>query len=66
MLKVCSSSTGGSNLFDKIEDSKDNHTRFVILSSTKNEVISKDDKASILVNLTDGHGVLTKFLQRVS
>ena len=50
-------------LFDKIEDSKDNHTRFVILSSTKNEVISKDDKTSILVNLTDGHGVLAKFLQ---
>ena len=50
-------------LYDKIEDSKDNHTRFIVLSQMQNEVISKDDKTSILVNLSDGHGVLAKFLQ---
>ena len=50
-------------LYDKIEDSKDNHTRFVILSKIQNQVISKQDKTSILVNLPDGHGVLAKFLQ---
>jgi len=50
-------------LYDKIEDSKDNHTRFIVLSGTENQVISKNDKTSILVNLSDGHGVLAEFLQ---
>ena len=50
-------------LYDKIEDSKNNHTRFVILSSLINKVKSGNDKTSILVNLTDGHGVLAEFLQ---
>ena len=50
-------------LYDRIEDSKDNHTRFVILSLTQNDVVSKKDKTSILVNLSDGHGVLAEFLQ---
>jgi chorismate mutase/prephenate dehydratase len=50
-------------LYDKIEDSKDNHTRFVILSLSQNDVVSKKDKTSILVNLSDGHGVLAQFLQ---
>ena len=50
-------------LFDNIEDSKNNHTRFVVLSLLENKVKSKNDKTSILVNLTDGHGVLAKFLQ---
>jgi chorismate mutase/prephenate dehydratase len=50
-------------LFDNIEDSKNNHTRFVVLSLSENKVKSKKDKTSILVNLTDGHGVLAKFLQ---
>ena len=50
-------------LFDNIEDSKNNHTRFVVLSSSENVVKSKKDKTSIIVNLTDGHGVLAKFLQ---
>ena len=50
-------------LFEKIEDSTNNHTRFVILSSSVNKVKSKSDKTSILVNLSDGHGVLAEFLQ---
>ena len=50
-------------LYDKIEDSKDNHTRFIVLSVTENQTQSKNDKTSILVNLSDGHGVLAKFLQ---
>ena len=50
-------------LFDKIEDSTNNHTRFVTLSSVTNKIKSKSDKTSILVNLTDGHGVLAEFLQ---
>ena len=51
------------NIFDKIEDSTNNHTRFVTLSSITNKIKSKSDKTSILVNLTDGHGVLAEFLQ---
>ena len=50
-------------LYDRIEDSKDNHTRFVVLSLSQNDVVSKKDKTSILVNLSDGHGVLAEFLQ---
>ena len=50
-------------LYDRIEDSKHNHTRFVVLSLSQNDVISKKDKTSILVNLSDGHGVLAEFLQ---
>ena len=50
-------------LYDRIEDSKDNHTRFVVLSLSQNDVISKKDKTSILVYLSDGHGVLAEFLQ---
>ena len=50
-------------LYDRIEDSKDNHTRFVVLSLSQNDVISKKDKTSILVNLSDGYGVLAEFLQ---
>ena len=50
-------------LYDKIEDSKDNHTRFVVLSLDQNQEKSNCDKTSILVNLSDGHGVLAEFLQ---
>ena len=39
-------------LYDKIEDSKDNHTRFMVCQNTENQVISKNDKTSILVNLS--------------
>lgn len=35
----------------------------MVLSLLENKVKSKNDKTSILVNLTDGHGVLAKFLQ---
>tara|TARA_B110001454_G_scaffold22572_1_gene22099 strand:+ start:237 stop:1301 length:1065 start_codon:yes stop_codon:yes gene_type:complete len=50
-------------LFDNIEDSKNNHTRFIILSNKLNDIKSGSDKTSVLVNLTDGHGVLVSFLQ---
>ena len=50
-------------LFDNIEDSQNNHTRFIILSNKLNDIKSGSDKTSILVNLTDGHGVLVSFLQ---
>ena len=35
----------------------------MILSSLVNKVKSKNDKTSVLVNLSDGHGVLAEFLQ---
>jgi chorismate mutase/prephenate dehydratase len=50
-------------LFDNIEDSKNNHTRFIVLSSALNEIKSEKDKTSILVSLPEGHGVLAGFLQ---
>ncbi|WP_457749918.1 prephenate dehydratase [Sulfurimonas sp.] len=51
-------------LFENIEDSIDNTTRFVILSDFKN-AISKEDKTSILVRLKDAveAGSLVHFLQ---
>ena len=52
-----------SDILAQLKDSKNNHTRFVVLSLLENKVKSKNDKTSILVNLTDGHGVLAKFLQ---
>ncbi len=50
-------------MFENIEDSTDNTTRFVILSDFKNG-ISKDDKTSILVKLKDASkaGSLVHFL----
>ena len=35
----------------------------MVLSLSQNDVVSKKDKTSILVNLSDGHGVLAEFLQ---
>lgn len=51
-------------MFENIEDTLDNTTRFVILSDFKN-AISKDDKTSILVKLKDPlkAGALVHFLQ---
>lgn len=51
-------------MFENIEDEQGSSTRFVILSSFKNQV-SKDDKTSILVRLKDGvkAGSLVNFLQ---
>ncbi len=51
-------------MFENIEDTLDNTTRFVILSDFKN-AISKDDKTSVLVKLKDPlkAGALVNFLQ---
>jgi len=51
-------------MFDNIEDEHDSHTRFVILSDFKN-LISHEDKTSILVRLNDAvkAGSLVHFLQ---
>ncbi len=51
-------------MFNNIEDTLDNTTRFIILSDFKNN-ISKDDKTSILVKLKDPlkAGALVDFLQ---
>ena len=50
-------------LFVFFLDSKNNHTRFIVLSSALNEIKSEKDKTSILVSLPEGHGVLAGFLQ---
>ncbi len=51
-------------MFENIEDTHDNTTRFVILSDFKN-AISGEDKTSILAKLKDAHeaGSLVHFLQ---
>jgi len=55
---------GVPTLFENVEDSVDNTTRFVILSDFKN-AISSEDKTSILVRLKDGveAGSLVRFLE---
>lgn len=51
-------------VYDNIEDSSQNKTRFLVLSDFKNEA-SNDTKTSILVKLRDGDkaGSLVRFLQ---
>ena len=55
---------GVPTMFENVEDTVDNTTRFVILSDFKND-ISKDDKTSVLVKLKDPlkAGALVNFLQ---
>lgn len=55
---------GVPTMFENVEDDIGSHTRFVILSDFKN-VISEDDKTSILVRLKDAvkAGSLVHFLQ---
>lgn len=50
-------------LYDNIEDSADNHTRFLIISKNFDNQISGNDKTSILVRLSDVPGALADFLQ---
>jgi len=52
-------------LFENIEDSSDNHTRFLILAKDVKNVPSGDDKTSVLVKLADSDkpGTLVLFLQ---
>lgn len=65
---ICSSIAaklyGVPTLFENIQDSQNNNTRFFILSDFKNG-ISSDDKTSILVRLKDAEraGALVDFLQ---
>lgn len=51
-------------LYDNIEDSSQNKTRFLVLSDFKNQT-AEDSKTSILVRLKDGDksGALVRFLQ---
>jgi chorismate mutase/prephenate dehydratase len=49
-------------LFENIEDSKDNTTRFLILSDHFENNISGNDKTSILAKLGDHPGALADFL----
>jgi len=48
-------------LFENIEDTGDNRTRFLIISDFNNAP-SGDDKTSILVKLSNRHGALVEFL----
>jgi len=52
-------------LFENIEDSADNHTRFLIIALETQNAPSKDDKTSILARLSDSDkpGALALFLQ---
>jgi chorismate mutase / prephenate dehydratase len=50
-------------LFDNIEDSADNFTRFLIISKNFKNRPSGNDKTSILTMLPDEPGSLVKFLQ---
>ena len=51
-------------LYENIEDSSDNHTRFLILAKDFNNQQSGNDKTSILVKLPHTPGALADFLQR--
>ena len=50
--------------YENIEDSTENHTRFLILSKQFRNQPSGNDKTSILINLPHEPGALADFLQR--
>lgn len=50
-------------LFNNIQDSADNHTRFLIISENFVNQISGQDKTSIIAKLPDEPGALVRFLQ---
>jgi len=50
-------------LFDNIEDSRSNHTRFLIISKHFNNQKGKTDKTSILLKTSDKPGALASFLK---
>lgn len=50
-------------LFDNIQDSADNYTRFLIISSEYKNVISESDKTTILARISDKPGSLVTFLK---
>jgi chorismate mutase / prephenate dehydratase len=49
-------------LFENIEDSEDNHTRFIIISKNFESHKGKNDKTTILVKLPNEPGSLANFL----
>ncbi|MEM1407370.1 MAG: chorismate mutase [Bacteroidota bacterium] len=51
-------------LFENIQDSADNYTRFLIISSEYKNMISESDKTTILARISDKPGSLVKFLQK--
>ena len=51
-------------LFANIQDSPDNYTRFLILSSTYKNSMSDSDKTTILAHISDKPGSLVTFLQK--
>ncbi|MEM7107355.1 MAG: prephenate dehydratase [Bacteroidota bacterium] len=51
-------------LFENIQDSTDNYTRFLIISSEYKNVMSGSDKTTILARLSDKPGSLVTFLQK--
>lgn len=51
-------------LHSNIQDSADNHTRFLIISKNFTNQVSGDDKTSVIANLPDEPGALVSFLQK--
>ncbi|MGB3467209.1 MAG: prephenate dehydratase [Cyclobacteriaceae bacterium] len=51
-------------LYENIEDSADNHTRFLILSRNFTNPPTGNDKTSVLITLSHTPGSLASFLQR--
>ncbi len=51
-------------LFENIQDSPDNYTRFLILSNEYKNVISGSDKTTMLARISDKPGSLVTFLQK--
>jgi chorismate mutase / prephenate dehydratase len=51
-------------LYNNIQDSADNHTRFLIISKDFVNQISGADKTSIIATLSDEPGTLVRFLQQ--
>ena len=51
-------------LYNNIQDSADNHTRFLIISNNFVNQISGEDKTSIIATLPDEPGALVRFLQQ--
>ena len=50
-------------LFENVEDSENNFTRFLILAKDLRNQISENDKTTIIAKLSDGPGALAKLLQ---
>ena len=50
-------------LFENVEDSENNFTRFLIIAKGIKNQISENDKTTIIAKLSDGPGALAKLLQ---